>query len=225
MSLVHSPPHRAIRAALFAVVCVGVAAVLHGIADGTRPSWLELAAGIPAVWLVAWPTLGRERSGLELTAALGAAQIGLHYLFTYLCAATGTQHHPVGASTALTPPPPFTLSMPDMPNMDMSGAPSHPSGPAMFAAHVLAVLVCGWWLRQGERDFFALCRVVAALFAAPLHRLADAIAALCALTRVSSSGDDNGVPHGFYGVPVHRLRQRRTPLLTTVTFRGPPVLA
>lgn len=222
MSLVHSPPHRAIRAALFAVVCVGVAAVLHSMADGARPTWLELAAGIPAVWLVAWPTLGRERSGLELTAGLGAAQIGLHYLFTTLCAVTATQlRHPVATSS--TPSTPLALSMPDMPSMGMSGAASHPSGAAMFAAHVLAVLVCGWWLRQGERDFFALCRVVAALFAAPLDRLADAIAALCALARVSSNDDD--VPRGYYGVPDDGLRQRRTPLLTAVTFRGPPVLA
>jgi len=94
----------------------------------------------------------------------------------------------------------------------------------MFAAHVLAVLVCGWWLRQGERDFFALCRVVAALFAAPLHRLADAIAALSALARVSSSSSSD-VPHRFHGLADDGLRQRRTPLLTAVTFRGPPVLA
>jgi len=223
MSLVHSPPHRAIRAALFAVVCVSVAAVLHSVAGGARPSWPELAVGIPAVWLVAWPTLGRERSGLELTAGLGAAQIGLHYLFTYLCAATATQHHAVAASTALTPSP-FAMSMPDMPNMDMSGAASHPSGAAMFAAHVLAVLVCGWWLRQGERDFFALCRVVAVLFAAPLRRLADAIAALCVLARVSSSNDED-VPHRLYSLPDDGLRHCSTPLLTAVTFRGPPVLA
>jgi len=222
MSLVQSPPHRAIRAALFAVVCVSVAAVLHGAAGGARPSWLEIAVGIPAVWLVTWPTLGSERSGLELTSGLGAAQVGLHYLFTYLCAATAAQHHAAGTSAALATPP-FAMSMPDMPNMAMPGAASHPSGAAMFAAHVLAVLVCGWWLRQGERDFFALCRVVAALFAAPLWRLADAITALCALACVNSDNDD--VPRSFYGLPDDGLRQRRTPLLTSVTFRGPPVLA
>lgn len=218
MSPVHPSPHRAIRAALFAVICVGVAAVLHGMADGSRPSWLDVAVGIPVVWLAAWPTLGRERSGLELTTGLGAAQVGLHYLFTYLCAATNAPH-----TTATPTPPVMAFSMPGMPGMDMSPASSHPSGTAMFAAHALAVLICGWWLRQGERDFFALCRVVAALFAAPLRRLADAIAALCALACVGTQDDD--VPRRAYALPNDGLRQRRTPLLTSVTFRGPPVLA
>jgi hypothetical protein len=66
------------------------------------------------------------------------------------------------------------------------------------------------------------------LFAAPLHWLADAIAALYGLARIStdtSTTDD--VPRGrrSYGVPNDGLRRRRTPLPTTVTFRGPPVLA
>lgn len=214
---VHRQSHRAIRAALFAVVCVGVGAVLHGMADGCRPSWWGVALGMPIVWLLAWPALGRERSGLELTAGLGVAQVGLHYLFAYVSTGWGVQQ------TDATSTPSAALSMPDMPNMDMSIGTTHPSGMAMFAAHALAVVVCGWWLRQGERDFFALWRAVAALFAAPLHRLADAIAALCALARI---GTDDDVPRRSYALlPNDGLRQRRTPLLTSVTFRGPPVLA
>lgn len=218
---VHPPPHRAIRAALFAVICVGVAAVLHGLADGSRPSWLDVVVGIPVVWLAALPTLGRERSGVELTAGLGAAQVGLHYLFTYLCTVTGAPHATV-AVTATPAPPAMAFPMPGMPGMDMSPTASHPSGAAMFAAHAIAVLICGWWLGQGERDFFALCRVVAALFAVPLRRLTDAIAALCTLACVSTA---NGVPRRVLALPNDGLRQRRTPLLTSVTFRGPPVLA
>jgi hypothetical protein len=211
---VHRQPHRAIRAALFAVVCVGVAAVLHGMAGACRPSWSAIALSMPVIWLAAWLALGRERSGVELTAGLGAAQVGLHYCFAFVCAAPAAPH--------ATAAPAAALSMPDMPNMDMSPGAGHPSGVAMFAAHALAVVICGWWLRQGERDFFALCRVVAALFAAPLHRLADALAALCALARV---GTDDDVPRRSYGLPNDGLRHRRTPLLTSVTFRGPPVLA
>lgn len=190
--------------------------MLHGMADGCRPSWSGVAIGMPLVWLLAWPTLGRERSGLELTAGLGAAQVGLHYLFAYVCTAGGVPHT-VSASTT-----PVAISMPYMPNMDMSPGAGHPSGVAMFAAHALAVVICGWWLRQGERDFYALWRVVAALFAEPLHRLADAVAALCALARI---GTDDGVPRRRDTLHNDGLRQRRTPLLTSVTFRGPPVLA
>jgi hypothetical protein len=222
---VHPPLHRVIRAALFAIVCVGVAAVLHGAADGSRPTWLDVAVGVPVIWLAAWPTLGRERSGFELTAGLGAAQIGLHYLFTYLCTFSAAPH----SATPLSPAA-MAASMPGMTNMDdMSSTTMHPPGATMFVAHVLAVGVCGWWLRQGERDFFALCHVVAALFAAPLRWLADAIVALYALARVStdSTSTDGDVlrRRRSHRVPDGRLRLRRTPLLTTVTFRGPPVLA
>src|SRR5258708_27082566 len=80
------PPHRAIRAALFAVICVGVAATLHGTADGCRVSWTGIALGLPPIWLAACAGLGRERSGPALTAGLGAAQVGLHYLFAHVCA-------------------------------------------------------------------------------------------------------------------------------------------
>lgn len=215
----HASPHRAIRAALFAVVCVGVAAVLHGMADGCQPSWQEVGLGVPAVWLAAWPALGRERSGWELTAGLGAMQVGLHYLFSYLCPAAAAPRTSAAPMPAM---PDMPISMPAMPGMTTSTI-THPSGIAMFAAHVLAVVICGWWLRQGERDFFALCRVAAALAAAPLHRLTDAIAALCALARVAVR--DHDAPRSPCAVPNDGLRHRRTPLLTSVTFRGPPVFA
>jgi hypothetical protein len=214
----HASPHRAIRAALFAVVCVGVAAVLHGMADGCQPSWPELGLGVPAVWLAAWPALGRERSGWELTAGLGAMQVGLHYLFTYVGSTAVAPRTPTVPMSAM---PDMPISMPSMPGMTAPTL-THPSGIAMFAAHVLAVVICGWWLRQGERDFFALCRVAAALAAAPLHRLTDAIAALRALARVATRDD---VPRSPCALPNDGLRHRRTPLLTSVTFRGPPVLA
>jgi hypothetical protein len=210
------PSHRAIRAALFAVVCVGVATLLHGMAGGCQVSWTGIGLGLPPIWLAACAGLGRERSGPTLTVGLGAAQVALHYLFAHLCpvAAAGA----TAASTTTT----VALSMPGMPNMPMpQPANQDVRTIGMFAAHALAVVICGWWLRQGERDFFALCRAVAALVAAPLHRLADAIAVLSGLARVE--GYD--VPRIAYALRFDGLRHRRTPLLTSVTFRGPPVFA
>ena len=217
MSVVlHVPPHRAIRAALFAVVCVGVAAVLHGAADGCQVSWTGIGLGLAPVWLAACAGLGGERSGPTLTAGLGAAQVGLHYLFAHFCVAAAA------ATTATASTVTFTLSMPDMPNMTLpQSADAHARALGMFAAHALAVAVCGWWLRQGERDFFALCRAVAALAAAPLRRLTDAIAVLSGLARVGTYD----VPRAVRALPFTGFRQRRTPLLTSVTFRGPPVFA
>lgn len=210
------PPHRAIRAALFAVVCVGVAALLHGMAGGCQASWTGIGLGLPPIWLAACAGLGRERSGPTLTTGLGAAQVGLHFLFAHLCA--------VAASAAATAAATSTVavSMPGMPNMVMP----QPTNPelrtiGMLAAHALAVVICGWWLRQGERDFFALCRAVAALVAAPLHRLTDAIAALSGLAYV----ERYDVPRLVHALLSDGLRRRRTPLLTSMTFRGPPAVA
>jgi len=209
-------PLRATRAALFAVICVGVAALLHGMADGCQVSWAGIGCGLPPVWLAACAGLGRERSGPTLTAGLGAAQVGLHYLFAHFCIVAAT------ATATMTSTVTVAVAMPDMPNMAMPQPPNPDvRTAAMFAAHVLAVVVCGWWLRQGERDFFALCRAVAALVAAPLHRLAEAVAVLSGLAHV----EGHDVPRTVCALPFDGLRHRRTPLLTSVTFRGPPVLA
>jgi hypothetical protein len=91
----------------------------------------------------------------------------------------------------------------------------------MITAHSLAVVVCGWWLGQGERDFFALCRAVAALAATPVRRLAEAIAALVAVARSGAYV----VPRYYRTGPDDGTRQRPAPLLTVLTFRGPPVVA
>jgi hypothetical protein len=207
---------RAVRAALFAVVCVGVAAVLHGMADGCEVSWVGIGLGLPPIWLAACAGLGRERSGPELTVGLGVTQVGLHYLLAHFCVVTSA------AAATATSTVTVTASMPDMPGMAMPQSPNPDVRTvAMFAAHVLAVVICGWWLRQGERDLFALCRAVAALAATPLRRLTDAVAALSGLAPVES----RDVPHAVRALPFDLLRQRRTPLLTCVTFRGPPAVA
>src|SRR5438445_8944927 len=83
--VVPSPLMRAARAALFAVVCVGVGATLHTAADGCHVSSLGIALGLLGASALGYAGLGRERNGPTLTAGLGAAQLGLHYLFTVTC--------------------------------------------------------------------------------------------------------------------------------------------
>src|SRR5205823_3509868 len=117
----------------------------------------------------------------------------------HLCAATAT-----AAASA-------TMSMPGMPGMAMQQQDAQAKGLAMSAAHTLAVAICGWWLRQGERDFFALCRAVATLTAAPLRRLAQVLAAFGALARTVVTYDD--VPRPVAAPPSDGLRRRRTPVL------------
>jgi hypothetical protein len=88
----------------------------------------------------------------------------------------------------------------------MSGAASV----GMFAAHVLAAVLCGLWLAYGERAAFRVLRAAAAWLAAPLRLLL-------------------ALP-----LPVGRppVRKRRTVvvnasvrllLCSSLTFRGPPV--
>lgn len=220
MSAVPSAPHtsnraaRAVRAALFAVVCVGVGATLHGAAGGCHATWSAIGFGLPAIWFTAWFGLAQERSWSALTIGLGVAQVGLHLLLTYFEAGAAAAHATAPAVVAAAP-------MQGMPGMAIPQPNPYAATLTMITAHALAVVVCGWWLGQGERDFFALCRAVGALVATPVHRLAEAIAALAGIAR-----------SGAYVVPrVHRTaqddgaRQRPTPLLTALTFRGPPVVA
>ncbi|REK88629.1 hypothetical protein DY245_20310 [Streptomyces inhibens] len=47
----------------------------------------------------------------------------------------------------------------------------HHMGFGMLAAHVLAGLVCAWWLHRGERAVFALLAALAAATDRSLHRL------------------------------------------------------
>ncbi|GGU74562.1 hypothetical protein GCM10010211_45530 [Streptomyces albospinus] len=57
----------------------------------------------------------------------------------------------------------------------MAGMHSMPAmqhaGVGMLAAHLLAGLVCGWWLHRGERALFALLAALAAAADRSLHRL------------------------------------------------------
>jgi len=72
---------RILRAAVFAAVCVVLAAAGHGLAScATIPAW-TLAAGFLAVFAVAAPLAGRERSLPGIAALLAVGQTVLHTLF------------------------------------------------------------------------------------------------------------------------------------------------
>jgi|GEM_PF-1016204 len=72
---------RILRAAVFAAVCVVLAAGGHALAScATVPPW-TLGAGFLGVFLVAAPLAGRERSMPGIAALLAAGQTVLHALF------------------------------------------------------------------------------------------------------------------------------------------------
>ncbi|HET9173588.1 MAG TPA: hypothetical protein VFN97_29430 [Actinospica sp.] len=132
---------RALRAALFALVCVGTGTELHHLANGSDPSWVGPLLALPIMWLASYGLARRERSPLVLTAALGVAQLGLHVELGWFC----------------------PKLMPGMPGYGMGA--DHGTA-AMLLAHVVAVVISGWWLGRGERGFFDLCRAIG-VFVAP----------------------------------------------------------
>ncbi|MBV1939823.1 hypothetical protein KUF83_25120 [Streptomyces sp. BV286] len=72
---------RVLRASVFTAVCVVLAAAGHAIAScATVPLW-SLVAGFVAVFAVAAPLAGRERSLTGITVLLATGQTVLHTLF------------------------------------------------------------------------------------------------------------------------------------------------
>ncbi|WP_031481545.1 hypothetical protein [Streptomyces bicolor] len=210
---------RTIRAAVFAAVCVLLAALGHVLMSGATVPWWTLAAGVLLTGGAGWCLAGRERGLVLVVTVVVAAQGGLHAAFEYAQSATATAAgHDMGAVS------PHTGSMDAMGAMEMGhmGADHMSMGHTsmghdmagtsslgMLAAHTLAALLCGLWLGHGERAAFRILRAVAGWLAAPL-RLSLALPA-----------------------PPHRprLRPRRgrsdraprlLPLVHTITSRGPP---
>jgi hypothetical protein len=185
---------RALRAALFALVCVGTGTELHRLANGSDPSWVGPALALPIVWLAAYGLARAQRSSLAITLALGLAQLGLHVELGWFCPKT----------------------MPGMPGYPMG---SNHGTTAMVTAHVVAVLVSGWWIGRGEQSLFALGRSVALLIAPAADLLAGRLSA--ALTQVLP------VPptcRGFHATARRTTSPPEGPPPSPRVLRGPPAL-
>ncbi|MET8830843.1 hypothetical protein ABZX40_35390 [Streptomyces sp. NPDC004610] len=175
---------RTIRAALFAAVCVLLAALGHVMMSGSRvPGW-TLAAALAATGAAGWCLAGRERGpGLVVTVAV-LTQTLLHSGFSLAQSATGAGGAGgVGGAGAGTAPvmghatmgsaSMGSASMGSMDHMEHLGhaAVEGSSSLGMYAAHLLAALLSGLWLAFGERAAFRILRTVAGRLAAPLRLL------------------------------------------------------
>ncbi|WP_128508652.1 hypothetical protein [Streptomyces inhibens] len=174
---------RAVRAAIFAAVCVTTAALGHAFMSVQPLPWWALVAAFGAAGTMAWRLAGQERGGLVVTGSTVMAQLGLHSLF-------GLAQSCPGSSVSAPTPMDGTPEMSGMAGMaavpvgsaahlgqmavvhgDMSElhlAHSGPGTPGMTLAHALAALMCGLWLWRGEAAAFRLARTVAAVLFAPL---------------------------------------------------------
>jgi len=141
-----------LRATVFAVVCVALGAGAHRAMSGSSiPAW-ALATACAGAYAPARYAAGRGEMGFRAIAALmGSLQLAFHLLFSY------AQH--IGASSSSGP------MMAGMQGMSMPDGMSMPAGMAMpgmataspmhmtlgmLLGHVVAALLCAWWLRCGE---------------------------------------------------------------------------
>ncbi|MER5507707.1 hypothetical protein ABT052_20525 [Streptomyces sp. NPDC002766] len=211
---------RTLRAAVFAAVCVLLAALGHELMSGDRvPGW-ALAAGAAATGAAGWCLAGRERGPALIVPVVVGAQAALHSAFSYARSATaGTGGRATDSMAAMDMSGGNSAS--SMGAMDMPGQESmggmhmdHAAGGSpslgMLAAHLLAALLCGLWLAHGERAAFRILRAVAARLAAPLRLLLAPPPA-------------PRHPRPRFGRPRSDRAPRLLLLVHAITSRGPPV--
>jgi hypothetical protein len=129
---------RSLRAAVFAVLCVLLAAGGHVLAMGAAPPVRVQVLGALPVFVVGCLLGGRERSLVAVGAGTLAAQGGLHLAFD------AGRPHAVMAMHGL--------------RMSHAHPHSHALTPHATAVHVVAALVLTWWLRRGEAALWSLLR-------------------------------------------------------------------
>lgn len=215
---------RTVGAAVFAAVCVLLAALGHVMMSGSDvPAW-ALGAGAAVTGAAGWCLAGRER-GLPLIVAVAVAtQTALHEAYSLAQSASGsTAAMRVGDMAA--PHTGMDMGHRDMGQMSMGhmsmshmsmGQAGHtvhsmgggPSSAGMLAAHLLAALLTGLWLAHGEKAAFRILRALAGWLAAPLRLL----------LALPGTADRPRVRPG-------RPRSDRAPsrlLIHVITWRGPP---
>ncbi|MFF3935888.1 hypothetical protein [Streptomyces phaeofaciens] len=175
-----SPAVRGLRAAVFAAVCVTLAAAGHALATAGTPPPGAVGAGFLAVFAAGWLLGARERSLPGIGAATLAGQAGLHLLFGAARPRIPTQPQ-APSTTPTTTHDPHPYAHGPHPYAHLVPAPArHPHAhlvtataphphpalamtPHATAAHVLAALAVSWWLRRGEAALWSLLRRAAAL--------------------------------------------------------------
>jgi hypothetical protein len=158
-------PIRALRAALFAAICIALAATGHVLSSGHQLRSRTLLCAFAATAVSAWCAGGRRRGVGAIGGALLLAQTVLHLSFVrdpagHTAPPTAGHHGPAPtglADTLLTD----TLAR--------GSALLGPSPLTMTAAHLAAAAGCALWLARGEAALFRLARAAVALAFTPLR--------------------------------------------------------
>jgi len=238
---------RLLRAAVFTAVCVALSATAHALAAGHAVGTWSLLGGLLAVFAVAAPLAGRERSLPGIAAGLAVGQLALHTMFNAgeICArpasARGSGLMEIAGrllcndpTARLTPEAaervvreagldPLHVSS----GMTGMSTGSHAAAEAMASyslsmvlGHLLAALVAGWLLRGGEAALWRL----AGLSGRPLRALLLAFALVRVLVNgVAGEPAASGLRKARF--PEEGRRPRAVLLRHSVARRGPPALA
>lgn len=145
------PILRVPRAAVFAAVCVLLAAIGHTLASRTALPTATLAQAWSAVFAAAYFAAGRERRVGGIAAFLLAAQCALHPWFQ----AVQIQHPGARCVSAVQ-----LSSGLNVPQMCGAAMPTWAVSTLTLGLYALVALMCAWWLRSGEAAVFALARAV-----------------------------------------------------------------
>ncbi|MFK4546427.1 hypothetical protein RKD29_006023 [Streptomyces tendae] len=243
---------RVLRAAVFAAVCVVLAALGHVLMSGEGLPWWVLLSGAVAVGSVGWVFGASERRRRTVAGLTVAAQTGLHLAFTlaqsgarpaaapdgsqslrewadqFLCGpvpapAQAARAHDIAAAAGLPHADHLSAhgadrmaslghgmeSMAGMGGVHDMTAMAGMSSWGMPAAHLLAALLCGLWLAQGESAVFKTIRACADRAFVPLRLV---LAVLC----------PPPAPPSLRPAPRPRRRLRQLLLVHVLTTRGPP---
>ncbi len=209
-------PLRALRAALFAAVCIIAAAVGHSSMSGHEVPVSGLFAAFAVTGGLAWTVGHRRRGVLAVGGGLLAVQGVLHLIFgTAQGPGPGHQGMPVAHQPVMDPGTMATAA----------SASTHAHGSsslAMTAAHLAAALVCGLWLARGEAAFFRLARAVGALAFTPLRLLLAFVRAPGLLPDpVRPGGPRTTRRHGHGVILAHTLSRRGPPRVPTTRATAP----
>ncbi|MEV1064310.1 hypothetical protein [Streptomyces sp. NPDC050263] len=183
---------RTLRAALFAAVCVLLAALGHVMMSGSEvPAW-ALAASLALTGATGWCLAGRERGLPLVVTVVVAAQTVLHTAFSLAGRGSAGPMETDSMDMSGMRGTSDMSGMSGMSGMSHAGHMGHmghmgsmdhtdhlaeavgaggSSSFGMLAAHLLAALLCGLWLAHGEKAVFRILRAVAGRLAAPLRLL------------------------------------------------------
>jgi hypothetical protein len=185
-------PLRAFRAALFAAVCVTLAAMGHSTLSVHDIPFPALLAAFGLTAAAGWLAGGKQRGVPAIGTALLAVQGALHLIFS-----GGPQdphHHRPSASAAMD------------------------ADTGMLAAHLLAAALCALWLARGETAFFRLAHAVGTLAFTPL-RLLLTVVRLPEAQRPVPPSPRLRRPHGV--LLAHALTRRGPPALPAPRATAP----